>query len=113
MVEEWRSRGEVDDAKMRDYLLSAAHPLGRFKARVFASCGFRQERLAEFEVALLTRLREASLVAVTETEFGVKRVLEGELRGPEGQVLLLRSVWFETGEAGPLRLVTAYPARSS
>jgi len=113
VAEEWRSRGAVDDAKMREYLLSPAHPLGRFKARVFASCGFSQERLEEFELAVLTHLREAALVTTTQTEFGVKRVLHGNLRDPEGQVLLLRSVWFETGEGEPLRLVTAYPARSS
>jgi len=103
----------VDDAKMRDYLLSPAHPLGRFKARFFNSCGFSHERLAEFELALLTHLREAALVTTRPTEFGVKRVLHGPLRGPEGHVFLVRSVWFETGEGEPLRLVTAYPARSS
>jgi len=87
--------------------------LGRFKARVFVSCGFSNERLAEFEFALLIHLREAALVTTMPTEFGVKRVLLGELSCPGGRVLLLRSVWFDAGEDEPLRLVTAYPARSS
>ena len=33
----------VDDAKVRDYLLSPEHPVGRFKARVFRSAGYRRE----------------------------------------------------------------------
>ena len=30
-------RALVEDAKVRDYLLSDEHPVGRFKARAFAS----------------------------------------------------------------------------
>ncbi|MFO0327747.1 MAG: DUF6883 domain-containing protein, partial [Gemmatimonadota bacterium] len=29
--------------KVRDYLLSPEHPVGRFKARVFAAAGYRRE----------------------------------------------------------------------
>ncbi len=31
----------IEERKVRDYLLSATHPVGRFKARVFASAGVR------------------------------------------------------------------------
>ena len=33
----------VDDAKVRDYLLSLEHPIGRFKARVFRAAGYERE----------------------------------------------------------------------
>jgi len=31
---------QIEDRKVRGYLLSRTHPVGRFKARVFASAGF-------------------------------------------------------------------------
>jgi hypothetical protein len=33
-------RANVDEAKICDYLLADAHPVGRFKARVFLSLGY-------------------------------------------------------------------------
>ena len=37
-------RAVVDPAKVRDYLLAAAHPVGRFKARFFVSLGYAAEQ---------------------------------------------------------------------
>ena len=36
-------RAIVDEAKVRDYLLSPTHPIGRSKAKFFEQLGFRQE----------------------------------------------------------------------
>ena len=33
----------VDDAKVRDYLLSPEHPVGRYKAPVFAAVGYHRD----------------------------------------------------------------------
>ena len=33
-------KARIDERKVRDYLLSPSDPIGRFKARVFASVGF-------------------------------------------------------------------------
>ncbi len=33
-------RAVIDSAKIRDYLLSPSHPVGRFKAVFFASLGY-------------------------------------------------------------------------
>ena len=35
-----RGRAVVDPAKLRDYMLSDAHPVGRFKAAFFRSLGY-------------------------------------------------------------------------
>ena len=42
----------VEPAKLRDYLLSTVHPLGRFKARFFNALGFSADRWQELESAL-------------------------------------------------------------
>jgi hypothetical protein len=33
-------KAEIDPAKIRDYLLSLTHPVGRFKAPFFAALGY-------------------------------------------------------------------------
>ena len=38
------SRATIDAAKLRDYLLSPAHPVGRFKAPFFAALGYSQHQ---------------------------------------------------------------------
>jgi len=43
--------------KIRDYLLSPTHPVGRYKAAVFRQLGFEQSQHERFEVALRTQLR--------------------------------------------------------
>ena len=37
------ARAIVDEAKVRDYLLSPEHPVGRFKARVFRAAGYERD----------------------------------------------------------------------
>ena len=36
-------RATIEPSKVRDYLLSPAHPIGRFKAAVFAALGYTQD----------------------------------------------------------------------
>src|SRR5450756_93699 len=45
-------RATIDPAKLHDYLLSATHPIGRFKARFFTALGFTPDRWEELAEAL-------------------------------------------------------------
>ena len=81
-------RGRIDERKVRGYLLSQSHPVGRFKARIFAALGFG-EGTAEPFVAELRRIAAAGEVAeVEDTAFGRKYTVPGDLTGP---VVLRRS----------------------
>ena len=102
------NRVQVDDLKIRGYLLSPTHPVGRFKARVFAAAGFG-ESTAELFVSELRRIAASGEVEETEDiEFGRKYTVSGELRGPAGVVQVL-TVWIqEPAQAAP-RLVTVHP----
>ncbi len=42
----------IDAEKLRDYLLSPSHPVGRFKAVFFASLGYNQGNWQQFETDL-------------------------------------------------------------
>jgi hypothetical protein len=87
-------RVRIEDRKIRGYLLSKVHPVGRFKARVFASAGFTESTIDAFvsELRLLAAVGEVS--AVEDTEFGRKYTLPGTLNGPLKAVEVL-TVWIE------------------
>lgn len=102
-------RAEIDPEKLRGYLLSAGHPVGRFKARFFSALGFAADRWQELADALrVQHLTQEAQLAKT-TEHGKKYTIRAILSGPTGQSALVVSVWFlPTGGETP-RFVTAYP----
>jgi hypothetical protein len=98
----------IDDLKVRGYLLSPIHPVGRFKARVFATAGFSESTIELF-VAEIRRVAAAGQVEeVKDTEFGRKYTVPGELNGPGGVTRVL-TVWLQEPEQSAPRLVTVHP----
>ena len=45
-------RATIEPAKLRDYLLSSTHPIGRFEAHFFVALGFTAEGWVELAEAL-------------------------------------------------------------
>jgi len=103
-------RAEIAPTKLRDYLLSSGHPIGRFKARVFTALGFSAERWQELERALraqhLTQEVEPSAAAAAH---GQKYTIRAILKGPSGESAVIVSVWFIPVGGDTPRFVTAYP----
>jgi hypothetical protein len=98
----------IEDRKIRSYLLSKVHPVGRFKARVFASAGFSESTIETF-VSEIRRLAAAGDVSDTEdTEFGQKYTVPGTLTGPVKAVHVL-TVWIKEPGQQAVRLVTVQP----
>ena len=93
---------------MRQTRLSKVHPVGRFKARVFASAGFNESTMEAFvsEIRLLAAVGEVS--DVEDTEFGRKYTVPGTLTGPVKAVHVL-TVWIEEPGQPAVRLVTVQP----
>jgi hypothetical protein len=99
----------IDSAKLRDYLLSTAHPLGRFKARFFKALGFTPDQWPELESALRTQHLTQDAEAAGVVPDGRKFTIRAILVGPNGQSASVVSVWVvRTSESAP-RFVTAYP----
>ena len=94
--------------KVRDYLLSDAHPLGRFKAAIFRGLGYRQSEWNRLSADLKEFLsNEASFQE--STKYGQKYEIRGRLTGPNGRSVYLVTVWIVLrGENFP-RFITAYP----
>ena len=99
----------VPRTKVLDYLLSAAHPVGRHKAVFFTRFGFTADDWSALASALMQHAADHDTAFTDESPFGTRYTVEGELDTPDGRTPIIRTVWFiETGEETP-RFVTAYP----
>jgi hypothetical protein len=102
-------RARIDAEKLRDYLLSATHLIGRFKTVFFSRLGYSAERWEEVEKDLRALLARGEARPAGETRYGRKYIVSGRLLGPSGQSASVATVWvILTGEETP-RFVTAYP----
>ena len=102
-------RATIEPAKLRDYLLSSTHPIGRFKARFFTALGFTADRWGELGEALRIQHLTQNAVAVPATGHGQKYTIRAILNGPTGQSAIVVSVWFIPARGEVPRFVTAYP----
>lgn len=99
----------IDPRKLKDYLLSAEHPVGRFKSVFFTALGFAATEWERLEV----ELRELAVHGAAElgerTSFGQKYLVSGRIEGPGGQAAEVTSVWIVLRQEEIPRLVTVYP----
>ena len=76
-------RAEIAAEKLRDYLLSNEHPIGRFKARFFTALGFSAARWQELEFALraqhLTQDAELGARGSHGQTFTIHAILVGQV----------------------------------
>jgi hypothetical protein len=93
---------------LREYLLSATHPIGRFKARFFNALGFTPDRWEELAQALRIQHLTQDGQPSGRTDQGQKYTIRAILNGPTGQSALVVSVWFIPAGGDVPRFVTAY-----
>ena len=105
-----RLQAYIPSEKLRAYLLSETHAVGKAKAMFFRALGFDETNMHLLEHGLLTLAHSAPVQDVVPSLHGIKYVIEGVLDTPSGTAPRIRTVWIlETGETNP-RFVTAYPA---
>ncbi|MBN1426171.1 hypothetical protein JXA88_16595 [Candidatus Fermentibacteria bacterium] len=103
-----RENAHVPIEKLRDYLLSPVHPVGRLKAAYFVSLGYTQDNWLQLEQDLRQVLTN-DVARVERTTFGVKYVVYGTITSPSGKTARIVTVWvIRSGEETP-RFVTAFP----
>jgi hypothetical protein len=106
-------RAVVDASKVRDYLLSSEHPVGRFKARVFGAVGYNQRDWSRLQRDFLALAITMEVELTASDEHGRRFVGTGNLAAPNGWLLPVTTIWIiRSGEAAP-RFVTAYPGSAS
>ena len=101
-------RAVVDDAKVRDYLLSAEHPVGGPKARFFRELGFSRQDWAAVQ-QIIAGFAAADARLGRQTGFGQKYIVEGTIEGRNGRTASIVVVWIVLAAENSPRFVTAYP----
>jgi hypothetical protein len=99
----------LESVKVRDYLLSPTHPVGRFKAAFFIALGYTPARWERLRDDLLAIAMSQPAMPATGNDYGRLYVVDGILVSPTGRSAAVRTAWIiRTGEHFP-RLVTAFP----
>jgi hypothetical protein len=99
----------VDSRKLKDYLLSPDHPIGRHKARFFAFLGFWRVNSGALARALRTLARRERAERIARSAYGTKYEVRGMLRGPSGKEAMVVTIWIIRPADPRPHLVTAYP----
>ena len=102
-------RAIVDEGKVREYLLSTSHPVGRFKAKFFHGIGFGPENWREFVAALRDLAATGDAELIEDREYGRKYLIVGAVSGSMGRTATVISVWILFPGADAPQLVTVYP----
>jgi hypothetical protein len=86
------SQAVIAPEKLRDYLLSPVHPIGRYKALFFRTLGYDLTSGQQLETDLRSL---ASLPAepLESTEYGTKYAIIGPLTGLNGRMAEIVTVW--------------------
>jgi hypothetical protein len=100
----------VPRPKVVDYLLSDTHRDGRHKAAFFHRFGYTVAAWERLRDDLLEHAQH-NVIAVEDSPFGTRYVIEGIIQAPDGRAPRIRTVWFKESESEVPRLATAYPAK--
>ncbi|MCI0691296.1 hypothetical protein L0337_04725 [candidate division KSB1 bacterium] len=104
-----REEAYIPPAKLRDYLLSETHVIGRGKAKFFRMFGFDETNMELLEKGLIAIAQNEDVKTVTISPHGTKYVIGGLLQTPLGRVISITTVWIiDKGQDRP-RFVTAIP----
>ncbi len=106
-------KAEVQEPKIRRYLLDPAHPAGGSKARFFTQFGFGNVTWEKMADQLREHVRSHDVVDIRQKEHGTSYAVDGPMDAPDRSRLQIRSVWFiDHGGLIP-RFVTAHPLPKS
>jgi len=102
-------RAVIELAKIRDYLLSTSHPVGRFKAPFFASLGYTNANWNRLQEDLRDLAISGDAALGKYCPYGQKYEIRGTLRGPSGKSAEVLTVWIVLFGGDVPQFVTAFP----
>ena len=104
-----RERVQIGPAKVRDYLLSRAHPVGRFKAAFFEALGYSGAHWPRLEYDLRQLASTGEVALGRLTKYGQHYEVCGTLRGPSGRAARVITIWIVRANEATARFITAFP----
>jgi hypothetical protein len=103
------SHAVVERGKMSDYLLAFDHPEGASKAAFFSRFGFTADDWQILAEALIFHAATHQVSFISESKFGTKFQIDGQVFCPDGRSPFIRAIWIIDADNDTPRLVTAYP----
>lgn len=102
-------RAIIEPEKLKDYVLSNTHPIGRFKATLFQQMGYAETNWEQFAEDIRAQHLALEAELGEKTKYGQKYIITRNFKGPSGKAMKLKSIWIIlTGEDFP-RFITIYP----
>lgn len=95
--------------KLKDYLLSETHSVGKSKAKLLRSFGFNETNVHLLKEGLIALAKTGRLEEAMPSKYGVKYIIDGKLGTPEGRFIEMRTIWIIEKKQKELRFITAYP----
>lgn len=106
-------RAVISPAKIRDYLLSPLHPVGRFKAAFFTSLGYTSASWHKLDKDLRDLAGWGDAVSGKDSPYGRKYEIRGTLNGPSGKSAEIVTVWIILLDEDIPQFVTAFPGETT
>ncbi len=103
------SSAVIPDEKIRDYVLSRSHPIGRFKAAFISRLGFDADNWSILASELRSLALREEAIRTQRTVYGQKYIVRGIIEGPNGRSTEIETVWIVLFSEDTPRLITAYP----
>lgn len=98
----------IESVKLRDYILSPTHPIGKFKAKFFEQAGYTQASWERLEKDIREQHLSKDAKEGKLSPFGKKYDITAPLNG-SNSIIIVTSVWIILkGEEVP-RLITLIP----
>ena len=104
-----RPQFPINSEKLRDYILSPIHPIGRFKAAFFKKLGYSAKNWKILEQDLRNQILPEDVMKVKETQYGQKFIIKGFLTGPAKKTVQIITVLVIIKGKDIPKFITAYP----
>ncbi len=103
-------QAQIDPRKLRDYALNLEHVSGRYKALFFTQMGYTARDWQRLEHDIRTQHLTQSAEPGQPSPFGHKYTITAPLRGLNGEVRQVTTVWIIRVGGSIPELVTITPA---
>ena len=99
----------ISEQKLRDYLLSPTHPIGKYKAKFLEQAGYERKKWKILEKDLREQHLTKEAKKVDKNDFGQKFVIKAPLTGPNGATIAVTTVWIVLNNENFPRFITLIP----
>jgi hypothetical protein len=104
-----REKAYIPISKLKDYLLSETHSVGKSKAKFLRAVGFNDTNTHLLKQGLINIAHSQDIKETILSSHGVKYIIDGLLQTAAGESVKMRTVWIIDRDQGCPRFVTAYP----